>query len=72
MRESIDSDTPLNSLLGACYACEPALRACRMRFACGLSLSHPDPGMEFLNSALIPQTLQVPTLVGPLGLSIIQ
>ena len=43
-----------------------------MRCACGLSLSHPDPGIEFLNSALIPQTLQVPTLVGPLGLSIIQ
>ncbi|SVA06093.1 uncharacterized protein METZ01_LOCUS58947 [marine metagenome] len=34
--------------------------------ACPL-LSHPEPGIEFRNSSLWPQSLQRPVLTGPLG-----
>ena len=45
---------------------------CLALLAWGLSRSQPEPGMEFLNSDCAPQFRQVPTLVGPFGLSIIQ
>ncbi len=35
-------------------------------FACPL-LSQPEPGIEFRNSSLWPQSLQRPVLTGPLG-----
>jgi len=39
--------------------------------ACPL-LSQPEPGIEFRNSSLCPQSLQLPMLTGPLGWSITQ
>ena len=38
--------------------------ACRALLLCGLSLSQPEPCIEFLNSDLSPHTLQVPMLTG--------
>ena len=62
-------DAQLEEFL-CCVSC--CLRNCRARLACGLSLSQPDPGIEFLNSDVSPHKVHFPLLVGPFGLSIIQ
>ena len=65
-------DTPESGSARVAYDALAALLCCRALLAWGLSRSQPEPGMEFLNSDCSPQCRQVPTLVGPLGLSIIQ
>ena len=46
--------------------------ACLARRFWDPDLSHPDTGMEFLNSPTSPHRVHTPWLVGPLGLSINQ
>ncbi len=65
-------DTLWRSISSRSAVASHLLRACLTLLPWALSLSHPEPCIEFRNSERSPHILQTPSLVGPLGLSIIQ